>query len=77
VCDESPLAAVLIVGHGSRGGSTSPSVVIVGEGDPSKRRALCVLRWWPSHGSKGGPSRSEVCLVGGEHGVDPALGLHV
>jgi hypothetical protein len=73
VCDGSPLAAMLIIGHGSRGGSTSPSVVTAGEGDPSERRAMRVLRWWPSHGSKCSPQSSDVYLVGGERGADPAL----
>jgi hypothetical protein len=39
VGDGSPLAATLIVGRGSRGGSTSPSGVTAGEGDPSGWRA--------------------------------------
>jgi hypothetical protein len=73
VGDGSPLAAVLIVGRGSTGGSTSPSVVATGEGDTSEWRALCVLRQWPSHGSEGGPSSSDICLVGGEHDTDLAL----
>jgi hypothetical protein len=71
--DGSPLAAALIVGRGSRGGSTSSSVVIVDEGDPSERRALRVLRLWPSHGSEGSPLSSNVCLIGGERGANPAL----
>jgi hypothetical protein len=49
-------------------------VVVAGEGDPSERRALRVLRRWPSHGSKGDPPSSDVCLVGGDHDADPALG---
>jgi hypothetical protein len=28
---------------------------------------------WPSHGSEGGPPSSDVCLIGGERGVDLAL----
>jgi hypothetical protein len=74
VCDGSPLAAALIVGRVSNGGSTSPSVVAAGEGDPSDRRARHVLRRWTSHGSEDDPPRSDVVLVGGERGTDPALG---
>jgi hypothetical protein len=58
---------------GIRGGSTSPPVVIVGEGDTSEWRALRILRRWPSHGSEGSPLSSDVHLVGGERDADPAL----
>jgi hypothetical protein len=73
VGDRSPLAAVLIVRCGSTGGSTSSSVVAAGEGDPLERRALHVLRRWPSHGSEGGPPSSDIRLVGGERDADPVL----
>jgi hypothetical protein len=55
-------------------GSLLASVVAAGEGDSLEQRALRVLRRWPSHGSEGGPLSSDVCLTGGEHGADPALG---
>jgi hypothetical protein len=76
VGDGSPLAATLIVRRGSRGGSTSPSVVTAGEGAPSEQRALHVLRRWPSHGSKGGPPSSDICL-GVARPVASTLGLRV
>jgi hypothetical protein len=69
----SVLAAALIIGRGSRGGSTSLLVVATSERDPSERRALHVLRQWPFHGSRGGPPSSDVRLVGGEHDADPVL----
>jgi hypothetical protein len=34
---------------------------------------LRILRWWPTHGSEGGPPRSDVHLRGGERDVDPTL----
>jgi hypothetical protein len=34
---------------------------------------LRVLRWWPSHGSEGGPPGSDIRLGGAECGADPAL----
>jgi hypothetical protein len=73
VGDGSPLTAMLIVERGSRGGSTSLSVVAAGEGDPSEWRALCVLRQWPSHGSEGGPPSSDIRLIGVERVADLAL----
>jgi hypothetical protein len=76
VGDGSPLATTLIVGRESRGGSTSSSVVAAGEGDPLEWRALRILRRWPSHGSKGGPPSSDICL-GVAHPVASTLGLGV
>jgi hypothetical protein len=74
VGDRSPLVAALVVRRGSNGGSTLPLVVVVGEGAPSEQRALHVLWRWPSHGSEGVPSSSDIRLVGVERGADPALG---
>jgi hypothetical protein len=75
--DGSLRATTLIIGCGSRGQSTSPSVVTTGEGDPSERRALRVLQQWPSHGSEGDPLSSNVHLIGGERGADLASRLHI
>jgi hypothetical protein len=58
----SPLVAALVVGHGNRGGSTSPSGV------------TAILRQRTPHGSEGGPPSNDVRLGGGECGADPALG---
>jgi hypothetical protein len=74
VCDGSPLGAVLIIRRGSWGGLTLSSMVTTGKGDPSERRALHALQRCPSHGLEGSPLSSDVCLLGGEHSADPAIG---
>jgi hypothetical protein len=71
VGNRSPLA---VVWRGSRGGSTSSSGVIAGEGDPLGRSAWRVCNLWGYASCGSGPPSSGVCLEGGERGADLALG---
>jgi hypothetical protein len=75
VGDGSLLAASLIIGCGSRGGSTLLSWVVAGERDPSRRRARHRCSPWGYVSCGGGPPSSDIRLRGGERGTDLALGV--